>query len=105
MARNAATLPEGLLDAELFGNIKNYPNPGTPERAGLVGEADGSTLFLDEIGEISQVAQAHLLRVLDDGEYHRLGEAKARKSHLRLISATNRLESVEKNYDDGLFGG
>lgn len=97
VARNAATLPEGLLDAELFGNIKNYPNPGTPERAGLVGEADGSTLFLDEIGEISQVAQAHLLRVLDCGEYHRLGESKARTSHLRLIGATNRPESALKH--------
>jgi DNA-binding NtrC family response regulator len=97
VSRNAATLPEGLLDAELFGNIKNYPNPGTPERAGLVGEADGSTLFLDEIGEISQAAQAHLLRVLDSGEYHRLGESKTRTSHLRLIGATNRPESALKH--------
>ncbi|MEZ4312531.1 MAG: sigma 54-interacting transcriptional regulator [Polyangiaceae bacterium] len=52
VARNAATLPEGLAAAELFGNLKSYPNPGTPERPGLVGEADGTTLFLDEIGEL-----------------------------------------------------
>jgi two-component system nitrogen regulation response regulator GlnG/two-component system response regulator HydG len=90
-ARNAATLPEGLVDAELFGTAKNYPNPGTPERSGLVGEADGSTLFLDEIGELPLAVQAHLLRVLDrDGEYQRLGESRVRKSDLRLICATNR---------------
>ena len=52
MSRNAATLPPGLVDAELFGNVKNYPNPGTPERLGLVGEANGGVLFLDEIGEL-----------------------------------------------------
>lgn len=97
LARSAATLPESIIDAELFGNLKNYPNPGTPERAGLVGEAHESTLFLDEIGEISQGVQAHLLRVLDDGEYHRLGEARARRSDLRLIGATNRLESSLKH--------
>ena len=48
VARNAATIPEGLADAELFGNVRNYPNPGMPERPGLIGEAHQSTLFLDE---------------------------------------------------------
>ncbi|MES1175823.1 MAG: sigma 54-interacting transcriptional regulator [Myxococcales bacterium] len=91
VSRNAATLPEALVDAELFGNAKNYPNPGMLERSGLIGEADGSSLFLDEIGELSRTAQAHLLRVLDHaGEYQRLGEARARASDFRLISATNR---------------
>jgi two-component system nitrogen regulation response regulator GlnG/two-component system response regulator HydG len=90
VARNAATLPEGLIDAELFGNAKNYPNPGMPERKGLVGEADGSTLFLDELAELPHTAQAHLLRVLDAGEYQRLGEPRARTSDFRLIAATNR---------------
>jgi len=91
VARNAATLPAGLVDAELFGNAKNYPNPGMPERAGLVGEADGGTLFLDEIGELPSELQAHLLRVLDsDGEYQRLGEARTRRSTFRLVAATNR---------------
>src|SRR5690606_5383103 len=50
IARNAATLPAGIADAELFGNAKDYPNPGMRERPGLVGAADGSTLFLDELG-------------------------------------------------------
>jgi len=91
IARNAATFPEGLIDAELFGNLKDYPNPGTPARSGLIGAADGSTLFLDEIGELPVELQAHLLRVLDaKGQYHRLGEVVSRNSDLRLIAATNR---------------
>jgi two-component system response regulator HydG len=91
VARNAATLPSGLIDAELFGNAKNYPNPGMAERAGLIGEADGGTLFLDEIAEIPAEQQAHLLRVLDsDGEYQRLGEATSRRSDFILVGATNR---------------
>lgn len=91
VARNAATLPLTLLDAELFGHVRNYPNVGMPERAGLVGAADGGTLFLDEIGELPQDAQAHLLRMLDArGEYQRLGDAGTRTSRFRLIAATNR---------------
>ncbi len=91
IARNASTMPETLIDAELFGNAKNYPNPGMGERAGLVGEADGSTLFLDEIGDLPEKSQVHLLRVLDaNGEYQRLGEAKTRTSAFRLVAATNR---------------
>jgi len=91
IARNAATLPEGLVDAELFGTARNYPNVGSPERVGLIGEADGSFLFLDEIGELAPALQAHLLRVLDrGGEYQRLGESRLRRSDLRLIGATNR---------------
>jgi len=90
VARNAATFPEGILDAELFGNLRDYPNPGMAARPGVVGEADGSTLFLDEIGETSHAMQAHLLRVLDSGEYQRLGESRRRRSRFRLIGATNR---------------
>jgi len=91
IARNAATMPEALIDAELFGNLKNYPNPGMEDRAGIIGEADGATLFLDEIGELPERSQVHLLRVLDeDGEYHRLGEPHARRSSFRLVAATNR---------------
>ena len=91
VARNAATLPPGLIDAELFGNVRNYPNPGMPERPGLIGEANGGTLFLDEIGELPADLQSHLLRVLDaGGEYQRLGEAATRRSSFCLIGATNR---------------
>lgn len=91
ISRNAATIPSTLADAELFGNLANYPNPGTPERKGLIGEADGGSLFLDEIGELPEEMQAKLLRVLDSrGEYHRLGEGRPRQSDFRLIAATNR---------------
>jgi two-component system nitrogen regulation response regulator GlnG/two-component system response regulator HydG len=90
VARSAATIPDTLFDAELFGNCKNYPNPGMLDRPGLIGEANGSSLFLDEIGELPQGSQAHLLRVLDNGEYHRLGDATARRAQIRLIAATNR---------------
>lgn len=90
VARNAATLPHGIIDAELFGNAKNYPNSGMRERAGLFGEADSGTLFLDEIGELPEELQAHLLRVLDQGEYHRLGEDRARRVDVRVVAATNR---------------
>jgi len=90
VSRNAATFPSGLIDAELFGNLQNYPNVGMPERPGLIGQADGGTLFLDEIGELPSELQAHLLRVLDGGEYQRLGESKRRIADIRLVAATNR---------------
>jgi two-component system nitrogen regulation response regulator GlnG/two-component system response regulator HydG len=90
VAHNAANLPSGIIDAELFGNARNYPNPGMAERPGIVGQADGGTLFLDEIGELPAELQAHLLRVLDQGEYRRLGEASARRADLRVVAATNR---------------
>jgi len=98
VSRNAATFPSGLIDAELFGNVKSYPNPGMPERPGLVGQADGGTLFLDEIAELPLDMQAHLLRVLDEGgEYQRLGEATARRADVRLVGATNRDPSYMKH--------
>lgn len=90
VSRNAATIPESLADAELFGNLAGYPNPGMPARPGLVGEADGSSLFLDEFGELPLEQQARLLRVMDSGEYTRLGEARPKRSDLRVIAATNR---------------
>jgi len=90
VARNAATFPGGLIDAELFGNVAHYPNAGMPERPGLIGQADGSTLFLDEIGELPAELQAHLLRVMDGGDYQRLGESRRRTADIRFIAATNR---------------
>jgi two-component system nitrogen regulation response regulator GlnG/two-component system response regulator HydG len=97
VSRNAATFPEGLIDAELFGNARNFPNPGMVERPGLVGQAAGSTLFLDEFAELPVGMQAHLLRVLDAGEYQRLGESETRRSSFRLVAATNRSESSLKH--------
>lgn len=95
VTRNASTLPESLIDAELFGNARNYPNPGNREREGLIGATDGGCLFLDEIGDLPANTQAHLLRVLDaDGEYQRLGESRTRRSDLRMLAATNRPPQV-----------
>ncbi|MEL6348673.1 MAG: sigma 54-interacting transcriptional regulator [Myxococcota bacterium] len=97
VSRNAATLPEGLIDAELFGNLANYPNPGMPERPGLIGAAAGGTLMLDEFAELPEGLQAHLLRVLDAGEYQRLGDVEVLRADFRLLAATNRAESVIKH--------
>ena len=97
VARNAATLPDGLVDAELFGHVKNYPDHGMPARPGLVGQADGGTLFLDEIAELPASSQTHLLRVLDDGEYQRLGSGRSSRSDLRVVGATNRDISLLKH--------
>ena len=79
IVRAAATLPEARIDAELF---------GTAERAGLVAEAEGGALFLDELGALPLALQARLLRVLDTGEYHREGEPRARVADLRVLAAT-----------------
>jgi two-component system nitrogen regulation response regulator GlnG/two-component system response regulator HydG len=89
VSRNAATFPETLIDAELFGNAEGYPNPGMRERRGLIGAADRGTLFLDEFAELPAAQQARLLRVFDSGEYHRLGDAAARRADLRVVGATN----------------
>ncbi len=97
VSRNAATIPAGIAAAELFGNRKDYPNAGVPERAGLVGEADASTLFLDELGELPPELQSQLLRFLDSGEYQRLGEDRARRVDVRLVAATNRQPSELKH--------
>lgn len=97
VARSAATLPEGLVTAELFGNIAHYPSHGMPERPGLVGAAQDSTLLLDEFGELPQPLQTQLLRVLDQGEYQRLGETRVRTANFRLIAMTNRDEHVLKH--------
>ncbi len=91
VARNAATIPEALVEAEVYGNRKDFPNAGMPESDGLIGAARGGTLFLDEIAEITAARQAPLLRVFDrDGSYHRLGDPKPRKADVRFVCATNR---------------
>jgi two-component system nitrogen regulation response regulator GlnG/two-component system response regulator HydG len=94
VSRNAATFPETLIDAELFGNARNYPNAGMRERPGLVGQAAGSTLFLDEIGALPEVLQTRLLRVLDSGEYQQLGDAGLRRADFRLVAATNQPDGL-----------
>jgi transcriptional regulator with AAA-type ATPase domain len=97
VSRNAATLPSSLIDAELFGNAANYPNGGMPARPGLVGQAHGGTLFLDEVGEVPHASLAHLLRLLDSGEYHRLGDGLPRHADLVIIAASNRAKGELKH--------
>lgn len=90
VSRNAATIPASLAEAELFGNRRDYPNPGMPDRPGLVGEAHEGTLLLDEVGELPDAVQAGLLRVLDAGSYQRLGESGERRTSARVVGATHR---------------
>ena len=90
IACNASAIPSTLIEAELFGNIANYPNVGMTARKGLVGTADRGVFFLDEVGELSHEAQTRLLRVMDDGEYSNLGESTPRRADLRVLAATNR---------------
>jgi DNA-binding NtrC family response regulator len=97
VARNIANFPDSLLASELFGNIKNYPNPNTPARNGAIGEADHGTAFLDEIGECSIAAQTALLRLLDKNEIEPLGAGTPRIVDVRLIAATNRPVSALKH--------
>ncbi len=97
LATNVATVPEALMDAELFGVEADYPNAGSPARPGLISQAEGGTLFLDEIAEIPESMQAHLLRFMDAGEYRRLGEAIVRRADLRMVAASNRDASALKD--------
>jgi two-component system nitrogen regulation response regulator GlnG/two-component system response regulator HydG len=93
IADNAAALPPSLAAALLFGNRRNFPNPGMEERIGLVGSAHGSTLFLDEIGDMPKEVQPMFLRVAERGEYTRLGdEGRVQHADFRLLGATNRPE-------------
>lgn len=88
---NCAALPETLLESELFGHTKGSFTGATSDRDGLFKAADGGTLLLDEIGEISLTFQPKLLRVLQDGEFHRVGDAqRAVNVNVRIIAATNR---------------
>ncbi len=97
---NCAALPETLLESELFGHAKGSFTGASGDREGLFQAADGGTLLLDEIGEISRTFQPKLLRVLQDGEFHRIGDARqAIKVNVRVVAATNR------NLDEAVANG
>ena len=100
-AINCAAITDELVEAELFGHARGAFTGAATERPGLFEEADGGSLFLDEIGELSVRAQAKLLRVLQDGEVRRVGENLPRRVDVRLIAATNR--RLEQEVEAGRF--
>jgi len=98
---NCAALPDNLLESELFGHEKGAFTGAVTQRKGRFEQADGGTLFLDEIGEISAAFQAKLLRVLQEGEFERVGGLKTIKVDVRIIAATNR--DLETEVEQGEF--
>ncbi|MGA9534770.1 MAG: sigma 54-interacting transcriptional regulator [Desulfobacterales bacterium] len=87
---NCSALSESLLESELFGHVKGAYTGALHDRAGRFEEAEGGTVFLDEIGELSPYIQVKLLRVLQEREIERVGESKRRKINIRIIAATHR---------------
>ena len=89
IAVNCGAIPEGTIDSELFGHEKGAFTGAIGERKGYFGEADGGTIFLDEVGELPLPTQARLLRVLESGEFIKVGSSKVQKTDVRIVAATN----------------
>jgi len=103
---NCATLSENLLESELFGHVKGAFTGAIKDKRGLFEEADGGTLFMDEIGDIPKSVQAKILRVLQEGEFISLGDTTTKKVDVRIIAATNQdlLQRVqEKEFREDLY--
>ena len=98
---NCAALPASLVESELFGHEKGAFTGATAAKPGRFELADGGTLFLDEVGELSPEVQVKLLRVLQDGEFERVGAVRTRKVDVRIIAATNR--ELERAAGNGSF--
>ncbi|WP_294592588.1 sigma-54 dependent transcriptional regulator [uncultured Bacteroides sp.] len=89
IAVNCGAIPEGTIDSELFGHEKGAFTGAIGERKGYFGEANGGTIFLDEVGELPLPTQARLLRVLESGEFMKVGSSKVEKTDVRIVAATN----------------
>ena len=89
IAVNCGAIPEGTIDSELFGHEKGAFTGATQSRAGYFEVADGGTIFLDEVGELPLQTQVRLLRVLESGEFIRVGSSKVQKTNVRIVAATN----------------
>ena len=100
-AINCGSIPEGTIDSELFGHEKGSFTGAVGEREGYFGVADNGTLFLDEVGELPLATQARLLRVLETGEYIRVGGQEVRKTNVRIVAATN--VNMRKAISEGRF--
>lgn len=98
IAVNCGSIPEGTIDSELFGHEKGSFTGATGERKGYFEVANGGTLFLDEVGELPLSTQARLLRVLETGEFIKVGSSKVEKTDVRVVAATNldMIEAVNK---------
>ena len=98
IAVNCGAIPEGTIDSELFGHEKGSFTGALADRKGYFEEADGGTIFLDEIGELPLSTQVRLLRVLEAGEFMKVGSSKVMKTNVRVVGATNVniLEAIEK---------
>ena len=89
IAVNCGAIPEGTIDSELFGHEKGAFTGATQTRAGYFEVADGGTIFLDEVGELPLQTQVRLLRVLESGEFIKVGSSKVQKTNVRIVAATN----------------
>ena len=89
IAVNCGAIPEGTIDSELFGNEKGSFTGALADRKGYFEVADGGTIFLDEVGELPTPTQARLLRVLESGEFIKVGSSKVQKTNVRIVAATN----------------
>jgi transcriptional regulator with PAS, ATPase and Fis domain len=99
IAVNCGAIPEGTIDSELFGHEKGAFTGATSTRSGYFEEADGGTIFLDEVGELPLPTQVRLLRVLENGEFFKVGSSKVQKTNVRIVAATNvkMTEAIQKN--------
>lgn len=89
IAVNCGAIPEGTIDSELFGHEKGAFTGATTTRSGYFEEADGGTIFLDEVGELPLTTQVRLLRVLENGEFFKVGSSVVQKTNVRIVAATN----------------
>ena len=98
IAVNCGAIPEGTIDSELFGHEKGAFTGATTTRSGYFEVADGGTIFLDEVGELPLTTQVRLLRVLENGEFIKVGSSKVQKTNVRIVAATNvnMFEAIKK---------
>lgn len=101
IAVNCGAIPEGTIDSELFGHVKGAFTNAITERKGYFEEANGGTIFLDEVAELPMPTQARLLRVLESGEFMKVGSSKVEKTDVRIIAATN--VNLQERINDGKF--
>ena len=98
IAVNCGAIPEGTIDSELFGHEKGSFTGATGAREGYFEVADGGTIFLDEVGELPLTTQVRLLRVLENGEFIKVGSSQVQKTNVRIVAATNvnMFDAIEK---------